>query len=75
MHPRTVILDCDQRAELIHTRSRDSRPYLRERAAAILKIADGMTPYGSLGRAWPRLANPIPSTIGSIGTNVTASLV
>jgi len=56
MHPRTVRLDCDQRAERLHTRSRDARPYLRERATAILKRADGMTPYAVArqGLATPR---------------------
>lgn len=31
----------DQRRELFGLRDHDSRPYLRERAAALLKIADG----------------------------------
>jgi hypothetical protein len=39
--PLTVILTDEQRRELEYARDHDPRPYLRERAAAILKIADG----------------------------------
>jgi hypothetical protein len=42
---RTLQLSPEQRAELEATRDRDKRPYLREKAAALLKIADGMTPH------------------------------
>jgi transposase len=38
---RTLKLSETQRGELRHTRDHDPRPYLRERAAALLKIADG----------------------------------
>ena len=38
---RTLELSEAQRAELRRTRDQDPRPYLRERAAALLKIADG----------------------------------
>lgn len=41
MRRRTLDLDPQQRAELERARDRDPRPYLRERAAALLKIADG----------------------------------
>jgi hypothetical protein len=34
-----------QRQELSHHRDHDPRPYVRERCAAILKIADGQSPY------------------------------
>lgn len=34
-----------QRAELERIRDRDSRAYLREKAAALLKIADGHSPH------------------------------
>lgn len=36
-------LSCDQRAELQATLNYADKPYLRERAAALLKIADGQT--------------------------------
>src|SRR5215468_7351972 len=38
---RTLQLSEAQRAELRRVRDHDTRPYLRERAAALLKIADG----------------------------------
>jgi transposase len=41
----TLVLTPEQRAELESIRNRDHRPYLRERAAALLKIADGMSPH------------------------------
>ena len=42
---RTLVLSLEQRAELEAIRNRDPRPYMREKAAALLKIADGMTPH------------------------------
>lgn len=41
MRPRTLELSPAQRAELEGVRDRDRRPYLRECAAALLKVADG----------------------------------
>lgn len=41
MRRRTLDLDPDRRAELERARDRDPRAYLRERAAALLKVADG----------------------------------
>jgi len=40
--PLTITLTGDQRRELEITRAYHERPYVRERAAAILKIANGM---------------------------------
>jgi hypothetical protein len=34
-----------QRAALVQTRDHDRRAYVRERAAALLKIADGASPH------------------------------
>jgi hypothetical protein len=56
---RTLKLSPEQRAELEHTLSHDPRAYLRERAAALLKIADGRSPHwvakhGLLKRRKPR---------------------
>jgi hypothetical protein len=45
MEQRTVSLTPEARAELEQTRDRDRRPYLRERAAALLKVADGRPAY------------------------------
>ena len=45
MRPRQLDLSAEQRAELEQTREQDRRPYLRERAAALLKIADGQSAH------------------------------
>jgi hypothetical protein len=42
---RYLELDEDERAELEGLARRDSRPYMRERATALLKIADGHSPH------------------------------
>ena len=42
---RTLALSDEQRAELLYHRDHDSKPYVRERCAALLKIADGQAPY------------------------------
>jgi hypothetical protein len=39
---RRLMLDEQQRAELIRLRDKALKPYLRERAAAILKVAQGI---------------------------------
>lgn len=43
--PRTIQLELSeaQRAELQHMRDHAAKPYLRERAAALLKVASGQT--------------------------------
>lgn len=44
--PRTVVvLTAAQRAELVRVRDTDAKPYVRERAAAILKVAAGQAVY------------------------------
>ena len=44
--PRTVVeLTARQRAELARVRDTDPKPYVRERAAAILKVASGDAVY------------------------------
>jgi hypothetical protein len=45
MSRRTVTLTDAQRQKLIHYRDHDPHPYVRERCAAIVKIADGSTPH------------------------------
>lgn len=42
---RHLDLDPPARAELIAGRDHDPHPQMRERCAALLKIADGMAPY------------------------------
>lgn len=44
MRARTLALTEAQRAELVRARDRDPRPYLRERAGALLKVAAGWSP-------------------------------
>jgi hypothetical protein len=41
--PHCLDLTSAERAELVHLRDSASVPYLRERAAALLKVADGAT--------------------------------
>jgi hypothetical protein len=42
---RTLTLNPDQRQELLHHRDHDPRPAVRERCAALLKVADGQSPH------------------------------
>jgi len=42
--PQSLELKAEQRAELEDMRDHARLPYLRERTAALLKIADGMPP-------------------------------
>jgi len=39
--PRTITLTTEEKAELIQVRDHHDTPYLRERAAAILQVAEG----------------------------------
>jgi hypothetical protein len=41
--PLTIVLTSDQQHELEYTRDHHEKPYIRERASAILKIADGLS--------------------------------
>jgi len=42
---RTLALSDAERAALLDHRDHDPQPYVRERCAAILKIADGQAPH------------------------------
>jgi hypothetical protein len=42
---RTLTLTAAQRHQLGHHRDHDSRPYVRERCAALVQIADGLSPH------------------------------
>ena len=42
---RTLTLTDSQRQDLIDHRDHDPRPYVRERCAALLKVADGQTAH------------------------------
>lgn len=45
MLQRTLDLTDSQRTTLQEARDHDARPFVRERSAAILKIADGASPH------------------------------
>ena len=45
MARRSLTLDAGQRRELERIRDHDARPYMRERAAALLKVAAGLSPH------------------------------
>ena len=45
MTRRALALTEDQRHQLLDLRDHDPRPYVRERSAALLKIADGDPPH------------------------------
>ncbi len=45
MARRTLTLTEDQRQELLQLRDHDPRPDVRERGAALLKIAEGQSPH------------------------------
>ena len=42
---RRITLTEEQRQELVRLRDHDPRPYVRERGAAVLKIAEGQSPH------------------------------
>ena len=74
---RTLILTAARRTDLESARDHDPRPYVRERAAALLKIADGQSPHAVArhGLLKPRdpdtlysLARPVPK-LGSRGAD------
>lgn len=57
-NPLTIELSEKQRKELEQVRDQDMRPYMREHAAAILKVADGLSGrqtalHGLLKGRWP----------------------
>jgi hypothetical protein len=46
MPPRhTLALTAEQHQQLVHHRDHDPRPYVRERCAALLKVAGGSSPH------------------------------
>lgn len=55
---RTLELSDQQRHQLLQHRDRDPRPYVRERCAALLKIADGASAYAVARSGLPRPRDP-----------------
>jgi len=60
-HQRTLTITVDQRERLTQLRDHDSRPQVRERCAALLKVADGARPHwvARLGLLKPRDADTV----------------
>ena len=58
---RTLTLTDAERADLVRERDHDPRPYLRERAAALLKIADGQSAHlvARMGLLKPRTPDTV----------------
>ena len=55
---RTLTLTDDQRQHLLHHRDHDPRPAVRERCAALLKVASGQSPYAVARRGLLRPRDP-----------------
>jgi hypothetical protein len=55
---RTLALTDAQRATLLHGRDHDPRPYVRERCAAVLKVAEGLAPHAVARRGLLRPRDP-----------------
>ena len=55
---RTLELTEPQRQDLLHYRDHDPRPYVRERCAALLKIADGQSPHAVARRGLLKPRDP-----------------
>jgi hypothetical protein len=55
---RTLALTDAQRAALLRHRDHDPRPYVRERCAALLKVADGVAPHAVARRGLLRPRDP-----------------
>lgn len=66
MRRRVLALTGEQREELEEARARDRRPYLRERAAALLRIAAGEAPHrvATTGLLRPRQPDTVYGWLG-----------
>ena len=60
---RTLTLTEEQRQQLLHHRDHHPKPFVRERAAALLRIADGTSPHAvaRAGILRPRRPNTLYS--------------
>ena len=67
----------EQRQELLKLRDHDSRPYVRERGAAILKIADGQSPHyvATPGLLKPRDPDTVYAWLGRYQSEGAAGLI
>lgn len=57
-HRRTLTLTDDQRRQLLDHRDHDQRPAVRERCAALLKVAAGQAPYAVALHGLLRVRDP-----------------
>ncbi len=55
---RTLILSEQERSSLLFHRDHDSKPYVRERCAALLKIAEGQAPFAVAHNGLLRTRDP-----------------
>jgi transposase len=55
---RRLRLTRDQRLDLERHRDHDPRPYVRERSAALVKIAEGMSPHAVAQGGLLRMRDP-----------------
>jgi hypothetical protein len=77
MARRTLTLTEGQRQELVQLRDHDARPYVRERGAALLKIADGHSPHrvARQGLLKPRDPDTVYAWLGLYQAAGTAGLI
>lgn len=77
MSRRTPTLTNEQRQELLQSRDHDDRPYVRERSAAMLKIAEGQSPHrvARQGLLRPRDPDTLYSWLDRYETGGTAGLI
>jgi len=74
VHRRTLALSERQRAELEQHRDHDPRPYVRERCAALLKIAAGTSPFAVANGGLLKPRDP-DTVYGWLNTYEAAGLV
>ena len=74
---RTLALSDAERAQLLDRRDHDPKPYVRERCAALLQIADGRAPYAvaNAGLLRPRDPDTIYAWLGYYQDEVLAGLL
>jgi hypothetical protein len=77
MARRILMLTEEQRQELLRLRDHDRRPYVRERGAALLKIADGQTPHhvATRGLLKPRDPDTVYAWLGRYQASGTDGLI
>jgi transposase len=77
MSRRTLTLTEEQRQELLRLRDHDPRPYVRERGAALLKIAEGHSPHhvATQGLLRPRDPDTVYAWLGRYQASGSAGLI